>query len=204
MESLITEQFKINLLREAIEIFRKEGVRALSEEDLIRKLNISYPSFREVAGSKEELFKKAIEQNFIDNRVQQEAILQKYPDPIQQLMELLKFSLEDAKKVSPSYIVDFMSFPGMHELINRELEEFSVPLYQRILNEGIRQRRLRADINIDVVTKIIMQNVYLLLNFNVFPPDKYSSQEVLRCIYLYYFRGLAEADAAKTIDQYFV
>jgi hypothetical protein len=60
---------------------------------------------------------------------------------------------------------------------------------------AVAQRRhpqplFRSDININLVTKILMEQLSMMLNPAVFPPDRYNMAEVFRSIFLYYIRGI--------------
>jgi hypothetical protein len=67
----------------------------------------------------------------------------------------------------------------------------------------VQQGVFLKDINIAVVTRVILENINVLLNTRVFPPDKYSIREVYRSIYLYYFRGLCTTEAINNAERLF-
>lgn len=200
---IISESFRNTILRDALKIFKANGVNGISMEYIAQKLDIAPATLGEISGSKEDLFRKAVLNDMAESRERQRQIISGSDSAVEQLMALLKFSLEESYDIKPAYVTDFMQFPDLLAEVDKEIEEFSIPLYNGILNNGIRAGVFRKDINIDVVTKVIMQNLYVLLNLKVFPPDRYSTGEVLRCIYLYYFRGLCEPESARLVDNYF-
>lgn len=203
MHTVITEQFRKTVLHDALKIFKSNGVHSLSENDLIKKLGISPVTFHHIADGKEDMFKKAVINDMEEQRARNEEIMTRISNPLEQLMTMLKKSLNDSKDLNPSYISDFLTFPELWPLIEKEMQEYSTPMYQKLLNSGIREGIFRKDINIDIVTKVIMQNIHVALNLQVFPPERYNIGEVTRCIYLYYFRGLCEPESARLVDNYF-
>lgn len=203
MDTVITDSFRQTVLKEALKIFKAQGIQGLSENELAKKLGISITTINHLAPTAEDLFRQAVMMDIEEQHAEREKVINSGKNPVEQLMTLLKTGLERAKDVSPEYIKDLMSFAWIHEIVARELEEFIRPMYHRILNEGIRQGMFRSDINLAVVTQVIIQNLNLLLNSKVFPPDQYSVGEVMRSIYLYYFRGLCTAETAGIVDQYF-
>ena len=80
---------------------------------------------------------------------------------------------------------------------------YSAPQLQQLLNDGIRNREFRSDINIQLVTKIIIEQLNMLLNPQVFPPDRYYMREVFRSIFLYYIRGICTDEGARIAAEYF-
>lgn len=87
--------------------------------------------------------------------------------------------------------------------MQKEIDNHAIPLYKDILNRGVRQGVFRKDINIDIVSKVIIGNLNVLLDARMFPPTRYSLGEVTRCIYLYYFRGLCQESHEYLVDTYF-
>jgi hypothetical protein len=72
-----------------------------------------------------------------------------------------------------------------------------------ILNRGIIQGYFRKDINLQLVTKIILEQFFMMINPRVFPPEKYELTEVFRSIYLYYVRGICTETGGKLAEAYF-
>ena len=203
MDNVISDIFRSTILQDALKIFKANGVKAISMSDIAQKLGISPATLSAIAENKDDLFRKAILNDMAEGRKRSQEVIARSLGPVEQLMNLLKLSLEESKDLNPSYITDFMTFTDLLEVVDREIEDYSIPLYQSILNEGIRAGVFRMDINIDIVSKVIMQNLYVLLNLKVFPPERYNTGEVIRSIYLYYFRGLCEPEAARQVDNYF-
>ena len=83
------------------------------------------------------------------------------------------------------------------------LASYSAPQLQQLLNDGIRSRLFRSDINIQLVTKILMEQLNMLLNPQVFPPDRYNMAEVFRSIFLYYIRGICTDEGARIAAEHF-
>jgi hypothetical protein len=80
---------------------------------------------------------------------------------------------------------------------------YSYPQVHDIINKGILEGNFRRDINIPLVTKIMMEQLNLMLNPLVFPPDRYDLAEVFRSIYLYYVRGLCTYNGSKQAEDFF-
>lgn len=83
------------------------------------------------------------------------------------------------------------------------MHSYSAPQLQALLNDGIRSRLFRSDINIQLVTKILLEQVTLMLNPQVFPPDRYNMSEVFRSIFLYYIRGICTDEGARIAAEHF-
>ena len=70
---------------------------------------------------------------------------------------------------------------------------------QQLLNDEIRNRLFRSDINIQLVTKALMEQI----NLPVFPPDRFNMAEVFRSIFLYYIRGICTDERPRIAAEHF-
>lgn len=131
------------------------------------------------------------------------ALFAQYSTAVERLYALIEYGLNDMVGVAPSYIADLQEYPETWAAILDHLTTYSAPQTQQLLNDGIRQRLFRSDINIQLVTKILLEQVNLLLNPQVFPPDRYNMAEVFRSIFLYYVRGLCTEEGARIAANHF-
>ena len=83
------------------------------------------------------------------------------------------------------------------------LNSYSGPQLQQLLNDGIRNRLFRFDINIQLVTRILLEQLNMMLNPQVFPPDRFNMAEVFRSIFLYYIRGICTDEGARIAAEHF-
>ena len=74
---------------------------------------------------------------------------------------------------------------------------------QQLLNDEIRNRLFRSDINIQLITRVLVEQLNLLLNPPVFPPDRLNMAEVFRSIFLYYIRGICTDEGARITAEHF-
>jgi AcrR family transcriptional regulator len=193
------------LLEEALQLFQSQGITNLPAEQLMARLDVSPTTFREMFHDKEDLVLQ-VTQYDIDRQKREHAELFKQVDnAVARLLSLLEMGIRDLRKVtSPHYFADLMQdFPQAWELGQQHLAEYSYPQIHNLLNEGILQKTLRGDINIALVSKIIIEQLYMVLNEQIFPPSRYATAEVFRSVYLYYMRGLCTEEGLKTASSYF-
>lgn len=195
--------FKETILQQAIDLFKKNGISDYTEQDLAKALAISQASFDDFFKDKEDLVFQAVDyQNEVD-RARQKAMTAKAENALEELLLLIQDGLENTKDLNPKYLADVMSYPSIQKKAMQDLENYSYPMIHNILNKGVQQGVFLKDINIAVVTRVIIENIHVLLNTRVFPPEKYSMREVYRSIYLYYFRGLSTTEAIASAERLF-
>lgn len=62
---------------------------------------------------------------------------------------------------------------------------------------------LRGDTNVTLVSKIIIERLYMVLNEQIFPPSRYAPAEVFRSVYLCYMRGLCTEEDLQSASGYY-
>lgn len=195
--------FKETIVEELLQIFKQEGIEANSDADLIRKLDIRQSTFEELFASREDMVKQVVLYSIALDFKQQEAMLASANNPIEEIMLLLQNGIKAIKEINPLYIADLHLYPEAWQLSVQNVIDNNQHVNSEILNRGILQGYFRKDINLQLVTKIIQEQFFMILNPTSFPTDKYDLAEVFRSIYLYYVRGICTEQGTKLAEAYF-
>lgn len=195
---------KDTVLEEVLYLFQQEGIEAYSEEQLRNKLDISLATFNELFKSKEDLVRQTVLYDIEKQKKHHQALLQNVNSPMEQILILLQDGIKNMNTTCPAYIIDLQQKYGLvWNICLDHLNTYSYHQIYDILNKGIQEGEFRRDLNLQLVTKIILEMVGLLLNPQVFPPEKFNLSEVYRSIYLYYFRGLCSDSGSKKAEEFF-
>ncbi len=194
---------KNTILREAMQFFEQNGIEAFTEAELRRKLDISEATYTSFFKNKEDMLVQAYQQHLDDDKLEHERISKNAANPVEEIFGLIEFGSKSLENISPVYMADLVKYPRVLELFAKHSETYSYPQIYGILNRGVKEGYFKKEMNLSIVTKVILQNVYLLLNFQLFPPNSFSTREIFRNIYLYYLRGLCTKDHIDLLDRYF-
>jgi AcrR family transcriptional regulator len=203
MKDAISEAGSKDILTKAMDLFKREGIHKISVEALVDRLNITMEAFASIAGSKEDFLKLCILNENENQRARQKHIMQTSDNAVHEIITSLKTSISDVRDLNPQYFADLSGVPELWNIVMNEMQNFSLPAQKELLNRGVQQGVFRSDINIDIVSKVVVEMVNILLNYKTFPPERYPMSELIRSIYLYYFRGLCRAEQAYLVDKYF-
>lgn len=196
--------FLETILGKILLIFKKEGIEANSESDIIRKLDIGQSTFKELFSDKTDMIRKTIAFDIEDQKRGHLIVLADAENAVQEIIILLQDGLRTVKQLHPSYVIDLQTY--YPEIWQMWIDHFNVYIYHQIsevLNKGIVTGGFRKDINIQLVTKIILEQLNMMLNPGIFPPDRFELAEVFRSTYLYYVRGFCTESGGKIAEQYF-
>ena len=194
---------KETILQEVIILFKRNGIHYFSEADILTKLDISQATYKEMFLNKTDLVKQMVLQDIENQKTRNNLLVANAISAVDAIMTLLQNGIEDLRNMSPLYLSELQEFPEAWAVSMNHLNTYSYHQIYDIMNRGILEGNFRRDINIQLVTKIILAQIMMMLNPQDFPPEKYDLSEVFRSIYLYYFRGLCTDKGSKLAEDYF-
>jgi AcrR family transcriptional regulator len=196
--------FRETILGEVLHVFKQEGIEANSEADLIRRLDIRQSTFQELFANKADLVMQTAKFDMMEQEREHDRILAQAANPVEEIMLLLQDGISNIKKTNPKYFIELQHYyPEVWKVALDHLNTYSYHQISGIINNGIIQGWFRKDINLQLVTKIILEMLTMVLNPVVFPTDHYNISEVFRSVYLYYARGICTDAGSKLAEEYF-
>jgi hypothetical protein len=195
---------KETILENSMSYFKANGLKDITREKIISALNITDETFAEYFKDENDLVKKAIAYEIKKEKIIQDEMLAKATNAIEEILSLIERSSTEIQTISPDFYSELIEkYPEAWEIITEELNSGSYHTISNIINKGIQQGHFRKDINITIVTKVILENVNVLINTKVFPTERFNLREVYRGIYLYYIRGLCTEKSINLTEKYF-
>lgn len=195
--------FVASPLAPCMAIFRREGFVAPSDEALAAALGLAPAELTARYPSRAALALHSLRTDLERQKQDHGRIYDAYPSPVERLYALISYSIQDLLITSPAYFPDLAQFPGTWQELQDHLAAYSTPQLHQLLNEGIRQGLFRSDINIQLVTIIIVEQAKIAITPGVFPPGGFQVAEIFRSIFLYYIRGLCTDQGARLAAEHF-
>lgn len=191
-------------LEAAMPVFHQYGLHTASNAKLAMVLNTTETTLQEQFPTRADLVGAAMQADMERQKREHRELYAEFPSAVERLYGLLRLGLRDLATVpAPFYGEMQTDFPMAWALVMEHLATYSAPQLQQLLNDGIRNRLFRSDININLVTKVLMEQLNMMLNPAVFPADRYNMAEVFRSIFLYYVRGLCTDEGARVSAEHF-
>ncbi|HEX8328724.1 MAG TPA: hypothetical protein VF629_14375 [Hymenobacter sp.] len=191
-------------LEAALPVFYQHGLRDAPAALLASALRTTVPDLTAAYPDRAALVQHAMLADMERQKREHTALYTQYPTAVERLYGLLQLGLRDLAEVPGPFYAELQTdFPEAWAAVMEHLASYSAPQLQQLLNDGIRNRLFRSDINIQLVTKVLMEQLNLLLNPQIFPPARYNMSEVFRSIFLYYIRGLCTDEGARIAANHF-
>ena len=195
--------FLETILGEVLQLFKREGIEANSEAEIIRKLDIRQSTYHELFQNKKDMVMQVVRCDIEQQNRKQQVLLKSASNPVEEIMLLLVDGIKSMKEINPVFIADLQLYPEAWQVSIENLTSNNQQINAEILNRGILEGYFRRDINLQLVTKIILEQFFMMINPILFPPDKYDLAEVFRSIYLYYVRGICTDHGGKMAEEFF-
>jgi len=196
--------FSVASLEAALPVFYHHGLHAAPEALLASALRTTVSDLHSQFPDRASLVHHAMLADMERQKRDHVLLYAEYASAVERLYGLLQLGLRDLGNVPTGFYADLQTgFPQAWGAMMDHLASYSAPQLQQLLNDGIRSRLFRSDININLVTKVLMEQLNMLLNPHVFPPERYNMAEVFRSIFLYYVRGICTDDGARIAAEHF-
>jgi AcrR family transcriptional regulator len=190
------------VIAQATELFMKEGVRRVTMDHLAASLGISKRTIYELYGNKDELLRECIETHIETQKVAFAELVADSETAIHLFLSMLKIGVENMKSHNPQFINDVRIYH--HSIWNSTLcanREFNIEQTIKILQRGINEGVFRGDMDIPIISKLIIEFFSLLANSDVFPYHKYPPSILYEYTMLTLVRGIASPKGLQMIEE---
>ncbi len=198
-----TSTFQASPLTASAVFFRQRGYAAPTDTESAHSLGLTPEAFLARYPNREALALHYLLDDMERQKRDHARLFEWYSSPVERLYGLISYSIQDLLDTPANYYPDLMQYPKAAQAMQDYLAQHSTPQLQQLLNEGIRQGLFRSDINIQLVTIILIQQVNIVLTPGIFPTGSFQVAEIFRSIFLYYIRGLCTDQGARLAAEHF-
>lgn len=190
------------ILHSSLLMFMKFGIRSVSMDDLSAQLGISKKTLYQYFSDKNSLVLEATRTYFDNERCIGLEIVNKNPNPIDQLLLLYNHILKQVAGFNPNLIYDLLKYhiAAWDELKGYRDHFIRENTFQNLQN-GITQGYYRQDIHIEIVTGLYLNLALGVINQDTFPIEKYSLSQVYLQLIELYLRGICTPKGVKYFEQ---
>ncbi len=171
-------------------------------DDLAQYMGMSKRTIYEYFRDKEELINECV--LYLDRLHEQrmKRISDQSENMFDLLMKIYQESLINMQKINKKFIDDIKKyFPEIQECHDRKKEENirkSVPFFQKGINEGW----IKSELNPEILSVIISEEMELLFNGNFSVSSKFSFFDVYKTLFFIFLRGIATDKGMIIIDNF--
>lgn len=195
---------KTEIMVKALAWFQTNGVKDLTERKIVELAALPDDTFPALFRDKEDLLRQSVEHHLDNYDIFPRAVLEQATNPIEEIILMFKCCADHVKDVHPGYFIQIQYlYPAIWNTYLRHSQINYYYQFYDLINEGIIQDLFRKDINIEIVTKVLIEQLNVMHNTHLFPKHRYNMGEVFRTIFLYYLKGICTEKGRQISDRFF-
>lgn len=194
MKTLVSCEAESKIIEDTHSLINKHGVKVLSMDEIARLLSISKKTLYKYFQNKKELVLKCFKHRH-NQMLKDISILEnKHENIIDLFFAMDDHIINTSKSIrkNPQMIENLKKYhPESFKFMNNLRKLAIVSAVSRIVLKGIEQGLLRKEINVEIVTELIVSNIYTITDTKIFPRNQYKFEHLVKEKSELHLRGLA-------------
>jgi TetR/AcrR family transcriptional regulator, cholesterol catabolism regulator len=191
------------ILLKAQDLFQRFGIRSVTMDDIANQLGMSKKTIYQFFADKHELVDAVAGVQIEDNQCKCKEGRVHAKNAIHEVFLTIDMMQQMLSNISPSVFYDLEKFhPKTFSRFLEHRNKFLLKTVKVNLEWGISEELYRPDINIDILTKLRLETMFLPFDQAVFPQKQYNLLEVQKETLVHFLHGVATAKGHKLIDKY--
>ncbi|MBW6490114.1 MAG: TetR/AcrR family transcriptional regulator [Lentimicrobium sp.] len=193
------------ILEKALEMFLSVGVKNVTMDSIATELGISKRTIYELFKDKDDLVVQSLREMIIRNNKKMLGIISKTEHVIEAIFLIMKMEAERRNEFNRVFVEDIKKyFPVVNALLftcKENLKEFSASY--ALFEKGIRENIFRSDLKIELVDNFLHELIGMLHTSDRLRALNPEKTDILKNIFLPYFRGICTRKGIDLMDKYF-
>ena len=192
---------KEQIAKAAEELFMTYGVRNVSMDDISRKISISKKTIYQHYKDKEEIVCLVTQRVLLKERSKMFNIKKEAEDAIHEIVLVSSYLRAYSQNVNPSILFDLQKYHARAWNIYLKFKE-SVFLdsLKETLHRGISEGVFRKDINVDVLSRLRIEEIQMASDSKIFPTDKFNFKKVQIQLFEHFMHGILTSEGRKKLS----
>ncbi|MGZ3883103.1 MAG: TetR/AcrR family transcriptional regulator [Bacteroidia bacterium] len=192
----------VKILLGAQELFFKYGIKAITMDDIAKHLSMSKKTIYQYYKEKDEIVLRLVTEKIKQDECVFDKMHKEASDVIDEVFSMMKCMADSFGKINPVVFYELQKFyPEAWKKFKHFKEEFVRKSVEDSLRRGQEQEYVRKDININVLSRMRMEQVELGFNQDVFPTDKFNILDVQIAMVDHFLYGVCTLKGHKLINK---
>ncbi|MBX9850342.1 MAG: TetR/AcrR family transcriptional regulator [Cytophagaceae bacterium] len=196
-------EVKERIVKAAEELFFRLGVKSVTMDDVAKHLAISKKTIYQFFKDKDELVTSVTINHLENSQKSISEIADKAADPIDEVLKISEHIKIILQNVNPSLLFDINKFhPKAWQIFLDHKESCIHKSLEENLKKGIEKGLYRADIDVEILSILRLEEIQLAFNPFLFPPQKFQVQKVQLQFIEHFLYGICTLKGHKVINKY--
>jgi len=194
---------KDRILEGAEELFFKAGIRSVTMDEIARHLGMSKKTIYQFYRDKDDIVSALIEKKLGEDKEEMCGIAGKSSNVMEEMLNMMKHSEDFFSRVNPILIHDLQKYyPDAWMLFQNFKADVVIDSMQQILQRGIEQGYVRADIDTRIMARMRVWQMELGFDNSVFPHSDFNSWKVQLQFLEHFIYGICTPKGYDVMHQY--
>ncbi len=190
---------KKRIVTAAMKAFTRDGIKAVTMDDIASNLGISKRTLYETFKDKEALLIECVIRHEEEKEAFAAKVITESENVLEVILKFYKLSIDIYQKVNRRFFEDMNKYPRVNEIIRHNHEKNKRDEIAFFMN-GVKQGIFRDDVNFEIVNTLVRAQIDFLLSADIV--KDYPFIDVYESIALTYLRGISTSKGQKILDEF--
>lgn len=197
-------EIKNRIIQKAAELFMRYGIRSVSMDDIARELGISKKTIYLHFLDKDEIVYQMMQIEVQKDQCEFEELDAISENIIEKMMKTSEMLRVQISSMNPTTIFDIRKYyPRAWTVFQEHKQKFFLESIRKDLKRGIEEGLFRANVHIEILSRMRMEQIELGFDYQVFPPNKFSLLEVQLVFLDHFIRGILTEKGVELYEHYY-
>lgn len=183
---------KEEILKGSWELFMRYGIKSITMDEIARHLSISKKTIYQFFADKDALVLEVSNLEMNNQKCKWENASKESKDVIEFFWKATEIMKNDMSKMNPTLLFDLRKYhPVGYKAFQHHKREHITKEIKDMLVDGIGQGYFRKDINVEIISKMRVEQIELMFNQDVFPHDEFNLTEVSTQFFEHFMYGIS-------------
>jgi TetR/AcrR family transcriptional regulator, cholesterol catabolism regulator len=184
-------EIKERIIAKAREQFFRYGVKSVTMDDIASELGISKKTIYLHFEDKDAIVHQLMMAEMANDKCEWDALDESSNNVIEKIVKSMDIIRQAFAEINPSAFFDIKKYhPKTWELFQEHKQNFIMESVRKELLQGIEQGVFRAEIKVEILARMRMEQIEMGFDPLLFPPSKFSLIEVELTMLDHYIRGI--------------
>jgi AcrR family transcriptional regulator len=191
------------ILKAAEELFTKFGIRSVTMDEIASELGISKKTIYLHFEDKDAIVHEVATLRMRCDQFESEKIYKEAENPIDEVFREIEMFKHHAAALNPVVVYDLKKYyPKTWQLFQQHKQTVFLEITKRNLREGVEQGLYRKVINIEVLSRLRMEEIDIAFDQSAYPHEKFNQFEVQKIFIDHFLRGIITEKGLEIYQQY--
>lgn len=196
-------EIKERIIAKAREQFFRYGIKSVTMDDIASELGISKKTIYQHFEDKDELVYQLMLSEIATDECQWDELNKEASNVVEKTMKSMDLCKDSFTEINPSAFFDIKKYhPRTWKLFQEHKEKFVLEMIKKDLVEGIDQGFFRADIKVDILARMRLEQVEMGFDPQIFPPNKFKIVDIQLTLLDHFMRGMLTEEGLEIYQQY--